>query len=48
MSGLDMMSAISNKEHLAGLPPKPGSRIYPITISVGLTSNKASYPEPLY
>ena len=27
MSGLDMMSAISNKEHLARLPPKPGSQL---------------------
>ena len=27
MSGLDIMSAISNKEHLARLPPKPGSQL---------------------
>ena len=27
MSGLDMMWAISNKEHLAGLLPKPGSQL---------------------
>ena len=27
MSGLDMMSAISNKEQLARLPPKPGSQL---------------------
>ena len=26
MSGLNVMSAISNKEHLAMLPPKPGSQ----------------------
>ena len=27
MSGLNMMSEISNKEHLARLPPKPGSQL---------------------
>ena len=27
MSGLDMMAAISNKEHLARLPPKPGIQL---------------------
>ena len=27
MSGLNMMSAISNKEYLARLPPKPGSQL---------------------
>ena len=27
MSGLNMMSAISNKEHLARLPSKPGSQL---------------------
>ena len=27
MSGLDMMSAISNREHSPRLPPKPGSQL---------------------